>query len=240
MARTIIVIILIFCAAPALAGHPGMTDLNPRQATPGIRLELIEIPLTGGEFAKKYKLRINDYPRGLIFSVYTKDFSDTFAEAFSGFRFDDTGNMVSTSGGKQQRLQNFVLTPGPYPRGAVWDVAMATADRSVAAFAHIIPHPIAAQADGCSVSLELLSVRGDRFLVTGSGFAPNEDAFTELKIEGRIQQKNRRVSADGQLPRHVISHAAIRNDRTAHYSVIGRSCKVTIDYVWGERALVRQ
>ena len=88
-----------------------------------------------------------------MFGVYTKDFSDTFAETLSGFHVDDSGNLVSTSGGKQQRLQDLILTPGPYPRGAAWDMAIATADRSVSAFAQVIPQPIAVQSSGCSVSL---------------------------------------------------------------------------------------
>jgi hypothetical protein len=239
MVRGTFLCILFLCALPVFAGHPGMTDLSPRQATPGLRLELIEIPSLGGNGAKKYTAHASDFPRGLMFGVYTKDFSDTFAEILSDFHVDDSGNMVSTSGGKQQRLQDLILTPGPYPRGAAWDIAIATADRSVSAFAQVIPQPIAVQSSGCSVSLQLLSPRGDRFLVTGSGFSSSEEVLTELTIENRIEQRLRKASADGQLTRHVISHAAMGKDRTAKYSVKGRSCKVTTEYEWGERALIR-
>ncbi len=240
MVRGTFLCILFLCALPVFAGHPGMTDLNPRQATPGLRLELIEIPSLGGNGAKKYTAHASDFPRGLIFSIYTKDFPGTFAEMFLGFHVDDSQNMVSSKGGKQQRLEDFILTPGPYPRGAAWDIAIATADRSVSAFAQVIPQPIAVQSSGCSVSLQLFSPRGDRFLVTGSGFVPSENSFTELKTEGRIEQKLRKISADGQLPTHVISHGAVGSNSNAQYSVKGRLCRVTIDYDWGPAALIRR
>jgi hypothetical protein len=130
-----------------------------------------------------------------------------------------------------------VLEPGPYPPGAVWEVALASVDLTLTAFATVIPRPITARDGPCTVSLELVSRRGDRFVATGAGFAPDEDVVTALWYAGRMIQRRRRVSAEGQLPPDVISHGAGGTDRSARYAVKGHSCDVAVEYEWGEAAL---
>jgi len=229
----------LLVAAPVFAGHPGSFDLNPRQATPGLRVELQEIPSGRDIVSKRFRLLATDYPRDGVYSVYTKDFTDSFVEAARGFRVDALGSLVSNNLSGSQRLQDLEFGPGPYPRGAAWGVAIVSADRLIMAFGHVIPYPITAQDRGCSLSLELLTQRGDRFLVTGSGFSPGEDVITEASFDGRVVQRRRQISADGALPRHVISHAARGTDRTARYTAKSRSCSVAVDYEWGELALKR-
>lgn len=240
MRRNAVLFCGLLCASLVFAGHPGSIDLNPRQATPGVRLELHELTLGRDQVPKKYRLLAADYPRGVEFNVYAKDFSDSFTEIAMGFRVDAAGNMVSTNSARPQRLQDIELSPGLYPRGAVWEIAIASTDRSITAFARTIPHQISAQNRTCSLSLELLPSRGDRFLVTGSGFPPGDDVLTELRIESRLEQKRRKIAVDGRLPRHVITHAAIGSDRSARYSVKSHGCETVIDYEWGELALIRR
>ena len=230
---------LLLCASPVFAGHPGSVDLNPRQATPGLRLELSEL-LDNTTTNKRYRLRAVGFPREIIFSLFTKNFTASFSEVISDLRVNEVGNMVASKIGHPQRLEDIVLDPGPYPRGAAWDLAIASADRSVASFTRIIPYPIIARDKSCLLSLELLSPRGDRFLVTGTGFAPGVDLLSELAIEGRHEKKRHRVSVDGQLGPYVISHAAIGRERAARYSVKSSSCEVVIEYEWGEHALLRR
>jgi hypothetical protein len=180
------------------------------------------------------------YPKDLLFNVYTKQFSDSFVEIAAGFRVNSSGKLVSNDSGRPRQLEDLEFSPGWYPPGAPWGVALASTDRSVAAFARVIPYPLIAQDGGCSVSLELLTQRGDRFLVSGSGFLPGEEVLTEAKFDGRLEQRRRRISSDGSLPRHVISHAATGSDRTARYAVKGRSCDVGITYDWGNAAIIRR
>jgi hypothetical protein len=227
-------------AMPSFAGHPGSFDLNPRHATPGLRLELKEIPSSGEQSSRRYALLTAHYPKDVLFSVYTQDFSDLFIEAAGGFRVDSSGKLVSSNSGRLQRLEDLEFSPGPYPRGAPWNVAIASRDRSIMSFASIIPYPLTAQSGRCALSLELLNHRGDRFLISGKGFSPGEEVSTEVSFDGRIEQKRRLIAFDGTLPRYVISHFAIGTDRTAWYAVKGRSCDVVITYEWGKAALIRR
>jgi len=234
-------IMLFGGVAPTSAHEPVLLD--PNRATPGIRLELVEVPqaTTNGSEAPGYRLAVAGLPTGVVFSVWTKHFGHGFHEVASGFRVDEAGKLVSDqSGGVDgpRHLDQMVFQPEAYPRGATWQVAVASADRTLTGYVTVIPRPIVARDGPCAVSLELVSHRGVRFLASGSGFAPGEDVIVESRYSGRARQKQQRVSAAGLLPPELISHAAIGDDRDARYSVKGRHCNVTLDYKWGDPALL--
>jgi len=130
-----------------------------------------------------------------------------------------------------------VLEPGPYPRGAGWEVALVSADRALRAFAKVIPHPMTARDGPCTISLELISHRGDRFLASGAGFTPEEEVLIEARYAGRVMQKRLHISSEGLLPPEIVSHGASNADRSARYAVTGHACAVAVEYEWGEPAL---
>jgi hypothetical protein len=177
-----------------------------------------------------------------VFGVWAKDFGHSFHEVATSFQMDESGVMVSSElddASRPRRLDEMVLDPGPYPPGAIWEVALASVDLTLTAFAKVIPRPITARDGPCTVSLELVSRRGDRFVASGAGFASDEDVVTELWYAGRMIKKRQRVSAEGRLPPDVISHGASGIDRSARYAVKGRSCNVAVEYEWDEPALGR-
>jgi hypothetical protein len=241
---------LLLCASLATAHEPILLDA--RRATPGLFLDLIELPAPITSAAARYRLQASGLPRGVVFSVWAKDFGHSFHEVTTGFRMDESGVIVSSEldgagwlwgwwrwliRGRPQRLDEVALDPGPhYPRGAVWEVALVSVDLTLTAFTKVIPRPITARDGPCTVSLELISRRGDRFVASGAGFAPDEGVVTELWHAGRMIQKRQRVSVDGRLPLDVISHGASDIDRSARYAVKGRSCDVAVEYEWGEPA----
>ena len=154
---------------------------------------------------------------------------------------DDGGKLVSIrdGDGRPRYLDEIVFEPGPYFRGAIWEVALVSQDRTITSFTQVIPRPMVARDGPCVVSLELVSHRGERFLATGGGFVPGDHVVVESRYAGRVNQKRRQVSAEGLLPPDVISHVAPGSDRSARYSVKGRSCEVTLEYEWGKSALRR-
>ena len=227
--------------SPVLAHDPFILDA--RRATPGPRLELIELPAVAGSSEKKYRLRVGaGLPRGVTFGVFTKPFDHAFHEAASGFRLDESGSLVSddSGGAGRHRLDAIAFGPGRYPAGAPWEVALVSSDRDLRIFARVVPYPIVATDGSCRVSLELASHLGDRFSASGAGFPPGEEVTSELRYSGRQIQKHVRISPEGLLPPDPLSHRPIGADRSAHYTVAARTCRVTIDYDWGEPALIRR
>src|SRR6266852_1282097 len=120
--RIALVALLLLRSAPVAARHSSGV-IDPSRATPGIRLELFELPSGASPGTKKYRLRAEGVPRGVTFDVWTKDFGQPFTEAYSGFRMDEAGVLVSVNGSGPRRLEDITLEPGPYPKGAVWKAA---------------------------------------------------------------------------------------------------------------------
>ena len=237
--RLSLVAFLILWSAAVAARH-GSGILDPRRATPGIRIELEELPQGASRGTKKYRLRAEGVPRDVVYEVWTKDFGQQFARAFSGFRLDETGELVTADDpAKPRRLGDIVLDPGPYPNGAVWMVALASEDHQLSAFAKVIPHPIVARDGACIVTLDLISLHGNRFVASGGGFKPGEDVDIEMRSSGRLIQKRQRISPEGFLPLDVVSHGAISTDYGARYTVKAASCAPEVSYSWGDAALVR-
>jgi hypothetical protein len=236
-ARIALAVLLAAFGSAALARHSSAV-LDPRRATPGIRIELVELPRSAPAFIARYRLRAEGVPRGVGFGVWTKRFASDFKEVLPGFSTDDAGALVSKDGsGKPQRLEDAVLEPGPYLKGAAWTVALASDDHKLSAFARVIPYPIGARDGSCIVTLELVSVHGDRFVTTGTGFAPGEDVDVEVRFSGRVSRKKLRAGADGRLPADLLSLGAANADSIARYAAKGRACEPAVEYEWGEAGL---
>jgi hypothetical protein len=235
--------VVLLTVAPVFAHDEEVLD--PHNATPGVRLELIELPRPKISAAVTYRLRVTGVSRGITFNVWTQDFGAAFHLVGSGLRLDQSGNVVSSSRVKAgQPHSPITIGPGPYPQGAAWSVALVSVDSAVRAFAAVIPRPIISRNATCMVQLELVSYRGDRFVATGAGFPPGEEVTIESRYAGRVSEKRQTISSDGRLALDVIAHETIGPDHgpgdKARYSVICQSCAVAIDYHWGGRALSRR
>jgi hypothetical protein len=233
------VLVGLLVAAPVFAHDEEILD--PHNATPGVRLELSELPRSKNSAAVTYRLRMTGISREMVLNLWTQDFGAPFHMAASALRLDESGNVVSSRPVKAGQLHRpITIGPGPYPQGAAWSVALVSVDRTVRAFAAVIPRPIISRSGTCLVQLELVSYRGDRFVATGAGFPPGDEVTIESQYAGRVVEKRQKISSEGRLPLEVLAHESIGPDRKAKYVVRCRSCVVAIDYHWGARALSRR
>lgn len=227
---------LLAVAAPAAARH-GTAEFDARRTTPGLHLTLVERPAQPASPGPvTYRLTVAGAPRGVLFGIWTKAFGEPFQRIASGFRLTETGALEAVDdAGRPRRLEDVVLEPGAHPHGAVWEVALVSADNALVAIARATPRPIAASSGPCAVSLELASRRGDRFLVTTRGFAQGETVSVRLDEAGRTTTRQRSIPPEGRLPLDVITHhEGPSAERRARYTVTGPSCAVAVDYTWGE------
>ena len=235
---TFVLLFLIYNTPWALAHAPVLLDA--RHATPGLRIDLLRLEQADDSTEAKYHVQAFGFPRGVKLLLWAKEFDHSSHQLASVFEVDDLGNVLeaNASGAKRPRkLEEITFEPGPYPRGATWELALVSVDRKLQAFAKTIPYPIIAHDGRCTVSLELGSHRGEKFLASGFGFSPGDEVITELVYAGRVIVKRVKSNTEGSLPAQVFLHASVGNDRHSRYSVKGRSCMVTIDYEWGEPAI---
>jgi len=230
---------LLLGVPPAFAHDPFILDA--RRATQGPRLELVEAPDAGERGGKRYRVRVAPgLPKGVVFTVFTKPFDHAFHEVETGFQIDESGRLASGESGARRRLDEMTFGPGPYPPGAVWELALVSADRSIRIFARAVPYPITASGGGCRLSLELASHLGDRFIASGSGFPPGETVATEQRYSGRSIARRNRVSPEGLLTPELLTHRDLGADRGGRYTAKSSACEVSLEYDWGEPALTRR
>ena len=240
------VALALLYASPATAHDPVRFDT--RRPVPGASLTIVEVSRAEVPTATiRYRLHTGGIPRGLVVEAWANEFGHGYHQLLADLRADDSGAVVSTEldgTGRPRRLDELVFEPGPLARGAGWEVVIVGRDRKVVAYAKVIPHPIIGRDGPCEVSLELASRRGERFIVSGTGFVPGEEVLTELKYSGRIVRKTRNALADGRLPQEAIMHGvgarpsdSSGKDRVARYLARGRLCEVVVEYEWGEQAL---
>lgn len=233
--RLALVALALAWTAAAYARHSNAV-LDPRRATPGVSLDLVEVPRAAAEgAAAKYRLRVTGLPPSKAFGIWTKSLGGDFEEIVSGLRPDASGALAVAGGA--QRLADMELDPGPYPRGAAWWVAIASEDHKIAAFARLVPYPIVAHDGPCSLTLEMISLHGNRFIAIASGFPPDQDVDVELVASGTVSRKRRRVAADGTLPLDVLEHGTLAADTVARYSIRAGACAPAVEYRWGQSAL---
>lgn len=231
--------VCLLFAAPAFA-HDEQT-LDPHNATLGVTLELNELPQTRTSDAPKYRLRAVGLQPGIRVGIWTQEFGKDFRLITSGMRSDEQGNLVpATAKQKTVASAGMTVSPGSYVPGAAWTVAVVSEDHSVRAFKAIIPRPMIARNGSCQIQLELISLAGNRFVATGTGFTPGDEVVTELRYSGRATEKRKRIAPDGRLPLEVISHEPPGGDAAAAYKVKGSSCEVELKYKWGAPALARR
>src|SRR4030095_8019966 len=142
LSRSLVGILLLLIAPDGFAGHSGVIALDSRRAAPdGIQLELVRVNSAAPVNAVKYKLRVIGYPLGVTFDIFARDFARTFEEVALGFQASGSEGLI---GGAADRikLEERTFQPGPYPAGAVWELALVSSDRSIRAFARTVPYPI--------------------------------------------------------------------------------------------------
>jgi hypothetical protein len=99
-------VLLLGLPIPAAARH-GAVLIDARRATPGVRLELVEVPAVAPWGPLRYELHASGVPANVVFSIWTREFGGTFEETLRRFRLDETGILVGLDkAGNVQPIDN--------------------------------------------------------------------------------------------------------------------------------------
>jgi len=223
-----------------------------KSTTPGVELKFEETKRVRlkGSTAVNYRLLSKGFPPGRIYAVWVKDsFGKSVTAILTGFSADLTGEVVcpderadrpqsnvtrwcSAGALKDQGLGVLV-----YKKGEPYDLGVISTDGTVRAFAHVIPFPIEAADGPCRLSVEMADWRGLLFGIYGDGFEPNAQ-LQGLAVSGK-ETLNSTVQSppDGRFL--ILSLPATKGKKsgTTTFTLIGKTCRVSVTYDWGRAAL---
>ena len=249
-------------AAPQASGRDEEAEKvgaewGPKFATPGaeLRLEELDRKKVKGWTEVTYRLRTGGFPAGKQYTVWA--LPSVWATAFrltTGFVANDSGSLVcgakpadykgppdwcpAPTESVEKKLR---LDADRYYKGEAIGFAVISTDGTVRAFARAIPFPIQASDGQCRLAVELLSAQGLAFRVDGQGFAPGETVQTDSRSEGQVLKGQNQADGSGEFHAYqVFSKVAGKESGSASYTAIGASCRVTVKYDWGKRALKEQ
>lgn len=250
---------LIFAAAvlPGCSTPQAPMKWGPPNAALGatFTLEEMERKVINGQTAIVYRLKTSGLPEGRIFTLLSKPL-DSKPTRVTDQRFyatqtgkllaqGPTVEMTTVSGSPPIDIQGidreFLLTVAGFAKAEPLRLALIDMERTITVFAKTIPFPIeTTNKERCRLWLELGSRKGDVFAVFGEGFKPDEEISTVSKSGAKIVEKKRNASAGGLLLDIIEPGIADQSSGRASYSVMSRSCVLTLNYDWGTAAQVLQ
>jgi hypothetical protein len=244
-------------AGDAMAQSPSSADTScawdARCNAPGATLTLVET-----DRAKKsnagttitYRASTAGLPAGHAYTLWMRRIDGRAQWIVAGYAADPAGGMRCADRAAFAELakqagdgwcpvpfDSLTFGLGAMMPGEPVEFALRAADGSAAAYARVVPHPVQATADGCTLAVSVADPSRKSVLVSGSGFAPGERVRRTSISGGETMQDSATVAADGTLPPTMLLPATKGAGRggEATLEVAGSKCAVRLPYVWGNK-----
>lgn len=257
MHRTFVVIAALVSlrAAPAAAQDASATAAcawEARCSTAGATLAAVEVerttqPKRGTTVA--YRLKAAGLPAGPSYTLWMRRLDAKEQWIVAGYAADSGGGLrcadraafadlarQAGDGWCPLPIDSISLGMSAMMPGEPVAFALRAHDGSAVAYARVVPHPVSAAAEGCSLALEVVDPAAKSVSITGSGFAPGEPVRT-VSVSGKESVPGTASArADGTLGPMIVLPAEGRGrGGDASYEVAGSRCTVKLSYSWGNR-----
>ncbi len=136
------------------------------------------------------------------------------------------------------------LTVHAFTPGEWTEMALISADGAVKAFARATPFPIEGRDGQCHVWMEPIAREARALSLHGGGFTPREKLTAKSRSNGEVLPGEITVEEDGSFGRRgtldlLLPGVAGKRGGNATYTVEGKSCKVVVNYHWGNKVKVQ-
>ncbi len=229
----------------AAMSPPGTVGWGPRYATPGVVLTLREIFNSRGSRVAGYKLEASGFPIDKIYNLWMHSLGKVMdGDDASLYRIEDAPappyEYHINAWGKLIPANEFTILLDVYKfakftDGEWFGIALISTDRSVKGYAEVIPRPIEATKGTCRIWLKRVTLHS--YLVSGEGFEPGEEVTAISRFRPSLLSRSKTIESkhtvlsDGHLPTIVIRLTAEgKRYGKASYTVIGKSCNLTVRY----------
>ncbi|MBV8143696.1 MAG: hypothetical protein JO184_01725 [Gammaproteobacteria bacterium] len=230
--------------ASTTASALSLAAWGPRWATPGTQLQLIEaerrpaksgdpVPATAlGCTMLTYFIVGSGFPPSVDLAVRTK-------WGYEKEPFVSQLHARSDSAGRVGADPKIVMPVGCFPKGLSWDIGLVSADGSARGLAEVVPFPIEGRDGPCHVAVTLFNV--ELFTAAGDGFPPKSPVEVTLQSDDEsLPSRQVQTSDSGETGYMIIAPATKKGGHHASVTMKGDSCKVRVEYLWGQPAAALQ
>lgn len=219
---------------------------GPDLSSPGMSAVAVphekKVAAPGGAYtAKPFRVKASGLPKDQTYNLIRVAFPQ-FREqvVMSGVGLNGDGIVVCP--GKPDTCQSLEGLDDPIDlvlpaaKGEVQHLALTSKDGKLRALFTIIPFPIHAQQNGCSVDMVRLMPMGALFDVSFAGFAPGEAINIRSDSEGEVHSSNYTADALGNHQMALLPAVQGKDSGTVVVSATSAKCTVSASATWGKGA----
>jgi hypothetical protein len=119
-------------------------------------------------------------------------------------------------------------------KGELFRFAVISADGSLRAFTQIVPFPMEKASGPCHLSAIEIAPSYAGVLIVVTGLQPNEALTTDQQSENEGGEGKGTANAEGIYNAAVLPFVKAKKSGKARFNVTAQSCKVGIEFSWGE------
>jgi hypothetical protein len=119
--------------------------------------------------------------------------------------------------------------------GEIYRLALVSQDQKIKMFFAIIPAPIQATDNGCTLEVVSLRLKNELVLVRGKGFQPNESVVFQSNSYHQTQTREdtNKVDANGEYQLPMAPFIAGKDRGTTEIKLQGAKCAPVLRFQWG-------
>jgi hypothetical protein len=105
-----------------------------------------------------------------------------------------------------------------------------TDDKSIIAYGKVILYPIQDNQGGRRIWVELISTKGDSFVIYGEGFEPNEELTSTSNSEGEVIEYENKADSNGRFTTVLLPSVVGKESGTVTYTVSGKAGTLSVSF----------
>src|ERR1700738_5584329 len=117
--------------------------------------------------------------------------------------------------------------------GEVYRLVLVSQDQKAKIFFAVIPAPILATDNGCTLEAVSLRLKNELVLIRGKGFQPNESVVFQSKSYEQTQERPDKVDANGEYQLPMQRFVVGKTGGTTAVKLNGAKCAPVLNFQWG-------
>jgi hypothetical protein len=117
--------------------------------------------------------------------------------------------------------------------GEIYRLALVSQDQNARIFFAVIPAPILATDNGCTLEVVSLRLKNELVLIRGKGFQPNESMRFESTSYEQTEVRTDQVDANGEYQLPMQPFLAGKSGGTTEIKLSGAKCAPRLKFQWG-------
>jgi len=235
--RIVFVPLVCLLAASCLAQNaPSRDQWGEQFNSPGAKLTYKETgrTRTPEKTVITYNLFVSGLPKNAHYVLWVLHVGDD-PQAISDADWNDEGKLVRVLADPGHHIaEDPIGAKVSGGKGEPTQFALISDDNQSRAFAEIIPFPMEVNQGPCHLSATETGPYYFGMLIKLTGLQPNEELLVDRRSEGEGGQGKAKADEQGSYRVNFFPRVKDENSGMAKFRVTARSCKIGIEFPWGQ------